>query len=339
MALPWIKSDGMEAGATNFTAISGTLIGVVHYTELARQGMAPYRGSYALRIKLAGGTTSQFIREDTAFDDLVATTRRFVRFYFYLGKDLVMANADRFSLFEAESTVNTTTEVTCGIVRNGANILFFFSELATGAGGSTFVLGTTVTALGKWYCAELNILLDSGVGDDGTIAAFIDDASAGTTLTALDQSPIVDVKFGVLSPDAGTSGTVLIDDIIYDDTQIFRDRKRYRDVNAHVTFASDHPIVGPGKFAAAVTGTVADAVLSLFDSDGVPDRLEPIAVLRNLTVNEFVPGHDIFEVNKGLYTTLTGTGAFQAFISIDNVSQMSDATTIQRGLKNGAPRV
>ena len=109
MSFPWIASSGLEAGtATNKlsaagTTTSGSLIDYPHYTELARQSMTPYRGAYCERIRLAGGTTGQFILESTAFDDLTTGVRRFLRFYFYLGKDLVMADGDKFSMFEAES--------------------------------------------------------------------------------------------------------------------------------------------------------------------------------------------------------------------------------------------
>jgi hypothetical protein len=142
----------------------------------------------------------------------------------------------------------------------------------------------------------------------------------------------------VIGPDAGTSGTVLIDDIIYDNTgQIYRDKQRYRTQNAHIYQASDHPIIGPGRFACAVTATGTDGVLSLYDSDGVPTNLTPIAVIRNVSANEFTPGHDIFTVDHGLYTTLSGTGA-QAFISIERASAVSDATVLSRGRATGKPQ-
>ena len=156
MAFPWIAASGLEGGTiTNClssagTTSSGTLIDVPHYTELARQGMAPYRGSYCARIRLNAGTTSQFILESSAFDDLIASTTRFIRMYFYLGTDLVMANNNKFSLFEAESVLNTTTEAAFGIDKAGASYRFWFAETSA-ASAQTLTLGTTATALGKWY--------------------------------------------------------------------------------------------------------------------------------------------------------------------------------------------
>lgn len=319
-----------------FTSISGSLIGVAHYTDLARYGMAPYRGSYALRVRLAGGTTSQYIQEDTAFDDWTANVTRFVRFYFYLGKDLVMADTNKFSLFEAESVANTTTEIAAGIIRTGANINFWVAETAA-ATAEVYTLGTTTTALGKWYCAEIKGDLDNGVGNDGTIDAFIDDAAVGAQITALDQGVIVDARFGVIGPDAGTSGTILIDDIIYDDTQVYKDTFQYRQPNAFVKFLNDHPIIGRGKFAVAFTDSDAtDQSLTLYDSDSAPSNLEPIAVLYAPTANEFVPGHDIFEVTRGLWTVLSAiTG--RAFISIEKGGVWSDGAVVARGIGQKTP--
>jgi hypothetical protein len=56
-----------------------------------------------------------------------------------------------------------------------------------------------------------------------------------------------------------------------------------------------------------------------------------------VTAKDYTPGHDVFEVQNGLYTVLTGT-APQAFISIERAGCVSDATMISQGLKNGAPK-
>ena len=341
MAFPPIYRNGFETGAHGATSSSGTLIDFPHYTELARAGMAPYRGSYCERVRLAGGTTSQYIQEDTAFDDLDAAGAlvRYLRWYFYLGRDMVFGASDKFSMVEIESSVGATTEVAAGIQITSGNVEFWYNETTAAASPGTLVLGTTTTALGKWFHAELQITYDDAANNNGSIIGYINDGAVGATVGSLDQADVVDVRFGVIGPDAGTSGTFLIDDIIYDDTgRIYRDKERFPTRNRHVTFANDHPIVGPGCFSVAVTGTGIDAVLSLYDSDGVPTNLAPIAVLRNLTANEFVPGHDIFEVQHGLYTVMSGT-APQAFISLDGGAPvMSQGQYVTRGLATRLPR-
>lgn len=337
MSFPWTFSDGFESGTTVATTTSGLLIDFPHFTDLARSGMAPYRGAYCMRIKLAGGTTSQFMREDTAFDDLLADVTGYLRFYFYLGKDLVMANADKFSLIELESSLNTTTEIAAGIQRTSGNLEFWFNETQAAASPSTLVLGTTTTALNKWYCLELKVNIDAGGGNDGTIDAYIDDALAGTQIASLDQGAIVDGKIGVIGPDAGTSGTVLIDDVIYDENRIYANKRRFRNTNAHQTFATDHPLIGPGKVAITVTGTSDNAVAAVYDTDTVPNNLSNgVTLLRNITANESVPGHDIFEVQHGLYIVLSGTGV-QAFVSVSSGGMTSDGSLITHALATKRP--
>ena len=335
MSFPYVKSDGFETGATNFTASSGSLIDVPHYTELARQGMTPYRGAYAGRIRLAGGTTSQFWREDTAFDELDVGQTRFLRWYFYLGKDLVMTDADKFSMVEMESTLNTTTEVAAGIQRTTGNIEFWYNETTAAASPSTIVLGTTTTALGKWICAELKVVLAAGTG---TIDGYINDV-AGTQITTLTQSDIVDVKIGAVGPDAGTSGTILIDDIIYDDTQIYRDKNRYQPLNRKIVFPSDHPIIGPAEFSIAVTAVSTGGVLRMYDTDGVPTSLDSQigTDMRPVSALEMVPSHDVFHCVHGLYTVLTGSDTM-ASVSIVKGGTVSDGAMVTRARATGGPR-
>jgi hypothetical protein len=342
---PYLWEENFESSVTIATATSGSLIDVPHFTELARQGMAPYRGAYCLRIRLAGGTTSQFIREDTAFDDLIASTTRYIRLYFYLGKDLVMADGDKFSLFEAESTLNTVTEAAFGIIRTGAQLLLWYNETTAAATPTTIILGNAAlganTALGQWNCFEMKMVLDAGGGNDGTLTGYFNDGAAAA-ITALDQAAIVDAKIGVIGPDAGTSGTVLIDKIYYDDLQIFKDPSRFRNANAYMTSATDHIFLGPGRFSCALTGTGTNAVLTLYDSDGIPTNLAANVLdrLRNLTANERVPSYDALEVTKGLYATLSGTNA-EAFFSFDECGPAgltSEAQIINLGIRNGAPR-
>ena len=336
MAFPFIADFGFETGAHGMTASSGSLINVRHYSHLANRGMAPYRGAYALEVALAGGTTSQFVREDTLFDDLDANgTDRYLRWYFYLGKNFTMADTDKFSMVEIESTLDTTTEVAAGISRSGSNILFWYNETQAAASAETITLGTTTTALGKWYCAELKIEYDNAANNDGAITGYINDV-AGTAISSLNQADAVNVKFGAIGPDAGTSGSILLDDIKYDDTQIYSDLRRFRTVNGQQTQASDHPVIGPGRFSLMFTDTGTTGVCTIYDSDGVPNRLEPIAVIRNLTANEMVPSHDILEVTHGAYVVISGT-APQAFFSIDRGQIASDAAYIARGRQTRRP--
>jgi hypothetical protein len=310
---------------------TGSLLDFPHYTELARFGQAPYRGAYCMRLRLAGATDA-YVQENSAYD-LAAAAVHFTAGYFYIGKNFVMADTDKFAMFNLESVADTTVIVACGLDRSGADIRLWFAA-TNSSSAQTVVLGSTTTALGKWYHVELRIDVDAGGGNDGTIDGYLNGVAFGSQITALDQGAGVDAKWGAITVDAGTSGTILFDQIqltIASGTQIYPYRERYTTQNRWSgKFAQDHVLIGPGEFSAAVTGSSTDAVLTLFDTDGVPNGLEPLVVLRPVSATEFTPGHDVFTVNHGLYYTLSGTNA-QAFFSITKGCNMSDGSLISYG--------
>ena len=332
MSFPWLFEENWEDGTKglfNTETDSAGILDFPHYTELARFGQAPWSGAYAMRVRLTGGTTSGYLIESDGFDTAAAGTIH-VRFPFYIGKDFAMADTDKVMLFDLESTLDTTSEAACGLIRDGSNINFWMAETAS-ASASTLTLGTTTTALGRWYRVELKALVDSGVGNDGTLDGWVDGTPL-TQITALDQGAIVNARIGAIGPDAGTRGTLLFGPVMADDGRIYPQVQRFNTANQICTAANNHPLIGPGRFSIAVTGTGTNAVATVYDTDGVPSELSPAVLLRNVTANESVPGHDIFEVQHGAYVVLSGT-ATQAFLSIDSGGMLSDAAYINRGLK------
>jgi len=347
MAFPWIFSENFEGGTVASTLFNSesdgdSILDIAHYSELARQGMAPWTGSYCMRVKPNGGTTDATLFETDGFDTAGAGTV-FVRFNVYLGKDLRFGASDKFAIFEMESVANTTTEVSCGFDISSGTVRFWVNETRAAAAASTLTLGTTTTALGKWYAIELKVVLDNAGANDGTIDAWVNGAAL-TQIASLDQGVIVDAKFGVMGIDAGTIGTILFDQIIADDAQVYPAVDRFNMTNRWCVDPHNHPLIGPGKFAIAATGTgtTGNLVVTGYDADGVPNpaSLPPIFILRNTAANEMIPGHDIFEVRHGLYLTLSGT-AGQAFVSIDRGGLGSEAHYVDRGLKTRTqlPRV
>jgi len=335
MAFAWLFEENFEDGTKglfNTETDTASILDFPHYSELARSGMAPYGGAYCMRVVLNGGTTAGYVIESDGFDTAGAATI-FSRFNFYIGKDFRMADGDKVMLHDLESTLNTTSEVSCGLIRTGTNINFWVAETAAST-AVTLTLGTTTTAVGRWYRAELKAVIDNAGNNDGTIDSWIDGTPL-TQITAIDQGAIVNARFGAIGPDAGTSGTILFDKIYADDTRIFPDVQRFKTANVVCTAASNHPLIGPGRFSIGVTGTGTNAVATVYDTDGVPSELSPAVLLRNLTANEFVPGHDIFEVQHGAYVVITGT-ATQVFLSIENGGMVSEAAYVNRGLKTKA---
>lgn len=318
-------------GAFDAETDTGALLDFPHYTELARFGMTPYRGAYCMRLRLAGATDA-YVQENSAYD-LAAAAVHFTGGYFYLGKNFTMADTDKFAMFNLEDVADTTVIAACGLDRSGTDIRLWFANTNSST-AQTVVLGSTTTALGKWYHVELRLDIDAGGGNDGTIDGYLNGVAFGSQITALNQGAGVDAKWGAITVDAGTSGTLLIDQIQLSiavasgGTQIYPYLQRYTTQNRWGgKFAQDHALIGPWEVSAAITASGTDGVLTLYDTDRVPNGLEPLGVVRNVSANEFTPGHDVFKGNNGLYYTITGTNA-QAFFSITRAINMSDGALI-----------
>ena len=330
MAYPWIFEANHESGDnTEWDAEidSEGVLDFPHYSELARQGMAPYRGAYCVRIKL-GDTSAHTLRGDAM--NIAEDGTAFFHYKLYLGKDLKFTADDDILLALFEETEDTTTGAALFLrMINSTDVI----SLAL---GENETINTTTLAeikRARWYDVEVKMKADSEGA--GTLDLYLNRGiTSRISITSVTSAPIVDVLVGVQGGLTTTTGTILFDDVRFDDGQIYGDLERYRPRNVRSTAAADHPIIGPGSFAVMVTGTGDDATLTLYDSDGVPNRLEPFAKINQAnasTTNETVPGHDIFQVAHGLYITLTGTNA-EAYFSIEKGGLHSDGAIINRGL-------
>ncbi len=282
-----------------------------------------------MRFRPSGATDAFVVRSETIAASATWAVRVYVR-----ADQLTLAASDRFSLVELQSA-GDVVEAAMGIQATAGGVLqWWCGENAA----SATIRAQNMGGQGVWTHLEMTGTLDSGVGNDGILRFYVNDGQVGANITTLDQAAIAEIQIGGMGMDAGTTaGRILYDDYIADDLQIFRDRERFM-LHHRSHFAEDHPIVGPGKFSIAATGTGATGttIATGYDSDGVDANLEPIFVLRNTAANEFIPGHDVFTVSHGLYLTLAGTAA-QAFISVDRAGIRSEGGYITRGIREGKP--
>ena len=243
-----------------------------------------------------------------------------------------MANTNEFAIFELWSGTST--------VEAGAFINFTTaSGLRIGIGetsASQFLPLTT----GRWHTLELNCLIDSGGPNDGTIDGFLDN-SAFTQVASLDQGAITSGVVGVIGQDAGTTtGVVLFDEIVADDTRLFPVIERFPET-IFLT-ASKHIAVGETELlnVTLIPGTSTDSVLTLYDTDTayVSDISNVIGRLNNLTASE--TPIDLADVpiyaKRGVYAELAGT-APRAIIHIGkSQGYWSDGRIRQHGFNRKA---
>lgn len=315
MAFPWVQhetwDDGTRGGFDGETDAGG-ILDFPHYGELARQGLHPWQGAHAVRLRLADDATAN-IQEDDGFD-LAADAVLHIWMPWLIGADLALGDGDTIVLFTLQSA-GPVDEVVFGVRHNSG-----VYELFCGETGATRTLAI-VPSNKRWYQVELSVNIDSGVGNDGTVDFSVDGARVGAPITGLNQGAITQAQLGAVSGTAvGNRGTILCGGIIADDARIYPRERFPQD-----TFWVTRDIVawmGPCSIDAAfVTGTGADAVLTILDTDlyeatGIGFSREPRVRVANLTANDQSPSFNTpIELSRGAYVQLTGTNP-QGWVSI-----------------------
>lgn len=332
MGFPFLSEAGFEAGTLgHFDAEVDTenRLDFPHYSDLARipGAGAPWRGAYCMRVALENdGTPADAYVQETGAWDLSASGTLFVRLMFRLRPDTVMANADEFAIFQLWSGAST--------VEAGAYINYTTANgFRLGIGEATATSFAPLT-LGAWHCLELKFVIDSGVGNDGTIDAWLD-GGALAQVTGLDQGAITSGVVGVLSQDAGTTrGAILFDDIVADDARIFPPVERFP--QQVLLTASGHVFVGPGEIEKIdlLSGGATDNVLQVYDTDRAytSDASNVTAELKNVANNERVALWDTpIRVHRGAYVSLAGTNP-RALVKIGWANSYSEGAMRQQGL-------
>lgn len=314
MAFPYDFEANFELGDNSeFDAESdsSSLLDFPHYATLAKipNLPAPFRGAYCMRTVLAAGTTEAYVQENDNFD-LSASGTLYIRFHFWVSSDITMANNDEFGIFQLWSGTNT---VEAGVYINYTTA----NDLRVGIGETSASQLKPLTT-NEWHCMEVFVTIDSGVGDDGTIDAWLDGA-AYTQVTSLDQGAITSGVFGILNPDAGsTTGTVLIDQIAADSARIYPISRRWQ--RQVFLTKSSHVFVGNGVVdnVELIDGGSGDTVLDLFDTDiGVTNDISNSHNRINVvTASDFVdPAGMPADFTRGCYVSMSGTSP-RAIVSI-----------------------
>jgi hypothetical protein len=304
MAFPFDFEENFEDGTIGGFASetdTSSILDIAHYSDIARYPGtgAPYRGAYAMRVVLNGGTTSAYLVESSA-TAMAAGETLYFRLKVFLSQDFTMANGDNFFIF--------------GLYNAGASIEAVCGIRYTTAAGFQFGLGeTSLTSYcdmqkGEWNDVEIAATIDSGVGDDGTLDLYLN-GTLSISLTGLNQAEITTTRLGVQVPDAGTSGTILFDELVVDDARIYPDKTRF--TQTKMVSADQHVFVGPGEIenVSLLSGNGTDCVVSIYDTDTADTNPSELKLeLKNTAANELVdPAGTPVCVKRGAYITLSGT--------------------------------
>lgn len=306
MTFPFVSEVNFEDGTSgSFTSETDTdsKLDFPHYSELARTpGIAmPFRGAYAMRVDLSGGTNDAYLQEDTDWDMALAATQHW-RFYLWVDPGLTMATTDEFIIWQLQSA-GPISEAVLAINFTTANGF----RIGIGETAATSFLDLP---LGKWLAVEVSITLDDGASDDGTIDLWVDGGQA-TQVASLDQAAIIQGRIGAMGIDVGTTaGVILFDQVLSDDGRIYPIADRFPETVLSTT--DQHVLVGPGVIdnVTLMSGAAQDCVVSLFDTDtaNVNDASKIVTELKNTANNEVVdPAGMPVRVRRGCYVVMTGT--------------------------------
>lgn len=210
---------------------------------------------------------------------------------------------DVFQVSQADSTVEATF---------GLNYVAASTTLAFGVGELAATAFDTANpiVLGEWYNIELNIHIDSGVGNDGFIAAYItrDGATPPTTAqiiaSGFDQAATTLIALGSRNHGTAAHGTILFDNFRHDDARLYP-KPRYR--TEPVLTQSEHIFVGPGWIdGAAILSTGSDNVIRFFDTDKADTLAQEVFKLElDPDASRASIGPVAFK--RGCFVQLTGT--------------------------------
>ena len=307
MSFPWIVESPFENATTTTDWASetdtGSKLDIAHYSVLSRmQGMeVHFRGAYCMRVDLRAGDTNDHTLTHTSIDIADAATG-YTRFYLYASKDFTATADDTFNIYELQQA-GGTVEVSLGMrVTASSNLL------EIGIGDGTAPTSFVTFERGQWQCIEL-LTTVSTVGA-GVVTLFMNGSQVVTLTSQTHAAAIGQGVLGTQDTLSTTTGVLLFDQFVFDDTRIYPISQRYPD---QVTLTkSGHVFVGQGQLAcvALMSGSGSDNVLKVVDSD-VASALDASNVkleLSNLAGGETVvsPPADL-TVQRGCYISLSGT--------------------------------
>lgn len=338
MAFPWIFEDDFEEGtvaASGWDSETDTAgqLEISHYKTLANlpwSTCAPFKGAYALRATLSGGTADAYLVEGDV--NMSASTNNFFRFYIWLSPNFTATADDTVNLFEG--LASSTVEFAFGLrVVAATNVINFgIGETAPSSWSALAI------ERGVWYCIELDVTIDSGVGDDGTIDLYItkEGEPAQTTVSAtqvasLDQGAITDGRLGIQDHLATTTGTILFDQFVMDDARIYPITRRFDDTV--LLTKSGHAFVGRGVVdnITLMSGAATDNVVTVYDTNtaDTTDATNTVAELKNTANNELVdPAGMPVDIVRGAYVSLSGTNP-RARVKIKNVAGYGSPSNVR----------
>lgn len=306
MSFPFVFQSNFENPTTPFgwdsESDTGAKLDVPRYYDLAAiLGLeVPFRGASCLRIDLRSGDTN----DHTVLEgdiDIADTATRWFRFYLYVSPDFAATADDTFNIFELQQAAGTVESSL------GLRITASTDAVEIGIGDGTAPTSFVGLSKGVWHCVELRALISTAGA--GTLDLYLDGSGSVIALTTLTNAAAVGQ--GVLGTQdtlATTTGTILIDEFVMDDAQIYPLTERWP--TQQIITQSQHLFVGPGAIeSAAILSTGSDNTCILYDTDTATanDALSRVVELDNAAFTASTNEGQPIRFQRGCYAVLAGT--------------------------------
>lgn len=298
MPFPWLFEENFEDGTKGdfgTEADTGSLLDFPHFTELAaipNMGL-PFRGAYCMRIQPGDANDHTIIEADINITDgSTAWTR------LYLWHDLEATVDDIFNIYELQAT--GTIEAVISLQITAATNL-----VEIGLGESAASVFNAVLLPRQWNVIEM-----SSVADTGATSTLYVNGAAVQTLASHPSAAITDGVLGTQATLETTTGTLLFDQFVFDELQVYGFKRRYVE-NVLVT-KDQHVFVGNGRIdnVTLISSTNTSLSVTIYDTDEADtnDTSNIVAILQNTANDELVdPAGMPVRVTRGAYVVLGGT--------------------------------
>ena len=308
MAFAWIFASSFEDGTNgdwDSEADTGGFLDFPSYIQLARiPGMeVPFSGAYCMRWSpeltgdpLTGDTNDHTVTEGDL--DIGDGSTAWLRFYLFIGNDFAATADDIFNIYEWQQTGGTVEAVISLQVTATTDAVDI--AIADGIAASS---NFNAISKGVWHCIEAKMKVSTGSA--GTLDLIIDGVTL-TSLTGLTNAAAVGSgTLGTQNTETTTTGTLLFDEFVFDDAQIFPIKNRFS--FDPVFTLSGHAFVGPGSIdGAALLTSSGSNIMRLWDTDRADTNdAQGFLVELDESNRTSITGPLFFQ--RGCYVTLAGT--------------------------------
>ena len=311
MSFPYIFESNFEGG-TNAEWTTGetdtdAILDFPSYRTLAAYGHEPYSGAYCMRVLSPGATPADaFVSAPEC--NIADTVTNYFRFNVFFDKDFTATADDVCAILELQGAADAVT------VAFGFQIIALTNVINFGVGGNNAgAVPDNFSAVpverGKWHTITMcvNIETDaSGVIDmyvtkDGGRQGVVAEASDAT----ITNIAVTHAVFGLQDQLATTTGYILLDNFVQDNTQLFALKRYPEEV---VLTKTGHAFVGSGQIETITLhpGSAAGDI-EVYDSDSA-DAVDLVANVASPVANQTVTKVTPTNVSRGAYCVLTGQG-------------------------------